>query len=95
MNRIFLAGLIAVAFGSSAMAQSTPGVSTTGTTGNKVTLAKPPVGTAPPSTKRNRGDNNLNNTPLTPQIAKQPGPTIGSPIPIAGPGGTTTNPTGY
>ena len=95
MNRLFLVGSLAVALGSSAVAQTTTGSSGNSTTGNKVTLAKPPPGTAPPSTKSNRGNNNLNNTPLTPQIAIQPGPTVGSPIPVAGPGGTTTNPTGY
>lgn len=97
MNRIILAGLLAVALGGSAMAQTTAGTASNNTTtNNKVNLAKPPPGTAPPSTKKPRTkSNNLNNTPLTPQIAIQPGPTIGSPVPINGPGGTSTNPTGY
>jgi hypothetical protein len=97
MNRVMLAGLLAVALGGSAMAQTDTATSSSSTTNNKVYLAKPPPGTAPPTTKKPRvNSNNLNNTPLTPQIAIQPGPTIGSPVPINGPGGTTMNPsTGY
>jgi hypothetical protein len=108
MNRILLAGVLAVALGGGAMAQtstdsstSTSGTSSSASTsnstsGNKVGLAKPPAGTSPPSTKKPRGSTNLlNNTPLTPQIAIQPGPTVGSPVPISGPGGTSPNPTGY
>lgn len=106
MNRIFLAGLLAVTLGGGAMAQTSTDSSTGGTSssastsnstsGNKVGLAKPPAGTSPPSTKKPRGSTNLlNNTPLTPQIAIQPGPTVGSPVPISGPGGTSPNPPGY
>ena len=87
MNRILLAGVLAVTLAGSANAQTAP--SGNATTGNSVTLAKPPSGTAPPSTRRPRTNTNLlTNTPLTPQIALRPTATVGSSVPIAGAGGS-------
>lgn len=97
MKRMILACVLAVAAGGAAAAQTGAQTAASGSSGaaanNSVTLAKPPQGTAPPATKRPRGSTNLlNNTPLTPQIALHPTPTIGSGVSIAGPGGTTTTP---
>ena len=98
MYRNILAYTLAVALSTStagsALAQtaSTSGTTTTG-------IAKPPPGTAPPQRRRiDRSGANMpplgNNTPTLPQIALHPRATIGSPVPIAGPGGSSNNPTG-
>jgi hypothetical protein len=98
MNRIILTSLLALALGGAAMAQtSSANLSSGTTTQNKTGIAKPPPGTVPPSPRRiNRmsGSQLGNNTPTLPQIALRPSATIGSPVPIAGPGGTSRNPTG-
>jgi hypothetical protein len=100
MNRKILAYVIAAAvgasaLGSTAMAQTelNNGTTTTQPTG----ISKPPPGTSPTQPKRlDRTNSSVlgNNTPTLPQIALHPTATIGSSIPIAGPGGTSSNPTG-
>jgi hypothetical protein len=97
MYRKLLTGALALALGSilplsSALAQ------TSGTTTQQPTgISKPPPGTSPAGPKRLDQSNSSvlgNNTPTLPQIALHPTATVGSPIPIAGPGGTTRNATG-
>jgi hypothetical protein len=101
MNRKIMAYVVAVALGSAmggamcggAVAQTVTSNSTTTNTG----IAKPPPGTSAPLPKRLTHSNASvlgNNTPTLPQIALHPTATIGSPVPIAGPGGTTTSQTG-
>jgi hypothetical protein len=100
MNRVMLASLLSVALGGSTLAQTATG-NTSANLSSGVTkqtgIAKPPPGTAPPQPRRiNRlaGSQLGNNTPTLPQIALHPTATIGSPVPIAGPGGTAKFPTG-
>jgi hypothetical protein len=100
MNRMMLAGLLALAMGGSALAQTASG-NTSANLSSGVTkqtgIAKPPPGTVPPQPRRIdrlSGSRLGNNTPTLPQIALHPTATIGSPVPIAGPGGTTKFPTG-
>lgn len=60
-------------------------------------LAKPPAGMAPitPPTQQPKGvPANMANNPTLPQAALQPSATVGSPVPIAGAGGTTKTVTG-
>lgn len=59
-------------------------------------VAKPPAGTAEPKPNKKRPGTNatLPNNPTLPQIALHPTGTIGSPVPIAGAGGTTKSATG-
>jgi hypothetical protein len=99
MHRKLLTGALALALGSSilplssALAQPVGGTTTQQPTG----ISKPPPGTSPAGPKRLDQSNSSilgNNTPTTPQIALHPTATIGSPVPIAGPGGTTRNATG-
>src|ERR1700727_3153748 len=100
MFRRILTGALAIALGSmlpagNALAQ-TPVSSGTATT-QQTGISKPPPGTAPPGPKRldrSHGSVQGNNTATLPQIALHPTATIGSPVPIAGPGGTTRNATG-
>jgi hypothetical protein len=101
MNRKILASVvIAVAIGVTALggtAMAQPVLNNGTTTTQPTGISKPPPGTAPPSPKRlNRTNASVlgNNTPTLPQIALHPTATIGSSIPIAGPGGTSSNPTG-
>jgi len=80
------------ALGGDALAQTA-----VGTTTQQTGISKPPPGMVPPAPKRLDHSNSSvlgNNTPTLPQIALHPTATIGSPIPIAGPGGTTRNATG-
>lgn len=89
-----MACVLAVALGGSALAQT---VTSGTTTSNNTGIANPPPGTAAPQPKRLTHSNASvlgNNTPTLPQIALHPTATIGSPVPIAGPGGTTRNETG-
>lgn len=56
-------------------------------------LAKPPAGVAvptPPAGQQVGVPPNMANNPTAPQIAKQSSATVGSPVPIAGAGGTTS-----
>lgn len=55
-------------------------------------LVKPPAGMAQsgPSKMQPGTTPALPNNPTVSQLAKQSGPTIGSPVPVQGPGGTTT-----
>jgi len=99
MFRRILTGALAIALGvlpaGGALAQ-TPVSSGTATT-QQTGISKPPPGTTPPGPKRlNQSNASVlgNNTPTLPQIALHPTATIGSPVPIAGPGGTTRNATG-
>ena len=95
MYRKILAYALAVALGGTgALAQT---VSNGTTTTQQTGISKPPPGTAPQSPKRLDQSNASvlgNNTPTLPQIALHPTATVGSPVPIAGPGGTTRNATG-
>jgi hypothetical protein len=99
MNRKILANVIAAAIGAMALGGSAlaqPALNGTTTT-QPNGISKPPPGTVPPSPKRLDHTNSSvlgNNTPTLPQIALHPTATIGSSIPIAGPGGTSSNPTG-
>ncbi|WP_297491876.1 hypothetical protein [Acidocella sp.] len=99
MKRLILACVLGITAGGmipgGAMAQtaSTAASATTKSTG----LAKPPPGTTAPQPRRLDHSNASvqgNNTPTLPQIALHPQATIGSPVPIAGPGGTSRSPTG-
>ncbi len=107
MKRVFLASLLAAALGGGAMAQTAPTASVSAGAGSsanlsssttkKTGIAKPPPGTAAPSPKRIdpiNGPQLGNNTPTLPQIARHPTATIGSPVPIAGAGGTSKYPVG-
>ena len=93
MLKLSLAGVLAlaVALGSAAMAQQdTNGTTTTG-------IAKPPPGMVPPQPHkldRNNPSSPGSNIPTLPQVALHPDATIGSGVPLAGPGGTSRNPTG-
>lgn len=95
MTRLPLACLLALALGTAALAQP---ATTSGTTSHTTTgLAKPPAGTTPRLHKKLNHTNASNlgdNTPTLPQVALHPEATIGSPVPIAGPGGTARTPTG-
>ncbi len=96
MYRRILTGALAIALGSLLPAGSVL-AQTSGTTTQQTGISKPPPGTAPPQTKRLDQSNASvlgNNTPTLPQIALHPTATVGSPVPIAGPGGTTRNATG-
>jgi hypothetical protein len=90
MTRIFLAALLAVAMGSAALAQPNSSTTETGTPG------KPPAGApVPPQSTRHDANSAIGaNVPTLPQVALHPTATIGSPVPLAGPGGTTKNATG-
>ncbi len=93
MSRFILAGILAASLGGAAMAQPINGTTTTQPTG----ISKPPPGTQPVAPKRLDHSNSSvlgNNDPTLPQIALHPTATIGSPVPVAGPGGTSANPTG-
>lgn len=60
-------------------------------------LAEPPAGAVPvtPPAKQQKGvPVNMANNPTLPQAALQPSPTVGSPVPVAGAGGTTKAVTG-
>lgn len=60
-------------------------------------IAKPPAGlsTPTPPAKQPVGvPANMANNPTTPQSALQPTATVGSPVPVAGAGGTTSATTG-
>lgn len=60
-------------------------------------LAKPPASVAPvtPPAEPQKGvPANMANNPTLPQAALQPSPTVGSPVPVAGAGGTTKTVTG-
>lgn len=100
MIRLPLACVLALAVGSAALAQSTGDSATTSskaTTKTKTGIAKPPAGTtAPAPEKFNPNDNSAigANVPTLPQIALHPQATIGSGVPIAGPGGSTATPVG-
>jgi hypothetical protein len=97
MNQKFLTcvlsiALVGTALGGSAMAQSASSTTT------KTGIAKPPPGYAPPQPRRlnsTTGGGTLANTPTLPQIALRPTATVGSPVPVAGPGGSSRTPTGY
>ena len=100
MNRLIRACTLAIAMGGMASGGAMAQTVSTGTTTNGTTttgIAKPPPGTTAPLPRRLNHSNASvlgNNTPTLPQIALHPGPTIGSPVPIAGPGGTSSSPTG-
>lgn len=60
-------------------------------------IAKPPAGMSPPAPtgKQQVGvPPNMANNPTSSQLALHPSATVGSPVPIAGPGGTTSTATG-
>ncbi len=90
-----LAITLGASAGGSALAQNATSSGTTSTG-----IAKPPPGTAPPQPARIDHSHATtaplgNNTPTLPQIALHPGATIGSGTPVAGPGGSSSSPTGY
>lgn len=99
MKSKILVCMVAAALGGAAMAQTSAttnsGTTTHGT--SSTGIATPPPGTSAPLPKRLDHSNASvlgNNTPTLPQIALHPTATIGSPVPVAGPGGTSSNPTG-
>lgn len=103
MQRLGLAVVLALSAASAAMAQvSTSGnaqVNNNGGPNSSVVqpgLAKPPAGSVPaPAPKQQVGvPPNMANNPTSAQIAVQPSAPVGSPVPIAGAGGTTKAPTG-
>lgn len=98
MTRLPLACVFVLSLSGAAFAQTS--TSTTGsatTKGEQTGIAKPPAGTLPPQHfKRSDSDfSNLGgNVPTLPTIAQHPTATIGSPVEISGPGGTTSSPVG-
>jgi hypothetical protein len=100
MTRLPLACVLALALAAAASAQTTSNASANAETtkkGEQTGIAKPPPGTLPPQHfKRNPADfSNLGgNVPTLPTIAQHPTATIGSPVEISGPGGTTQSPVG-
>ena len=94
LARVLGACLVALGLGGAAMAQES---STGTTTSHNTGIAQPPPGTAAPAPKRLDHTNASvqgNNTPTLPELARQPEATIGSPVSIAGPGGTARTPAG-
>ncbi|MDR3506197.1 MAG: hypothetical protein P4L52_08120 [Acidocella sp.] len=100
MTRLPLACVFVLALSGAAFAQTsatTTGSATTTKSGGQTGIAKPPAGTLPPQHfKRSDSDfSNLGgNVPTLPTIAQHPTATIGSPVEISGPGGTTQSPVG-
>ena len=105
MRRLSLAMVLALGAANVALAQSsTTGNAQIDNNGNNpnssvVTpgLARPPANapTTPPSATQPVGvPPNMANNPTTPQVALRPGATVGSPVPVAGAGGTTSATTG-
>lgn len=103
MRRLSLAVVLALSAASGALAQVSTGgnaqVNNTGGPNSSVVqpgLAKPPAGSTPaPVPKQQVGvPPNMANNPTSAQIAVQPSATVGSPVTVAGAGGTTKAPTG-
>jgi hypothetical protein len=100
MIRVPMGVVLAFAFGGAALAQTAAGSAqiTANPNGSVVQpgIAKPPAGKAAPKSAKQRPGTSpaLPNVPTLPQIALHPTATIGSPVPIAGPGGTTKSATG-
>ncbi|MCB5945375.1 hypothetical protein [Acidocella sp. KAb 2-4] len=98
MTRLPLAFVLAMALSGAAVAQTQTTTGTATTKGTQSTgIAKPPPGTTAPAPKKRNKDNYSNigaNVPTLPTVAQHPTGTIGSEVPIAGPGGTTQAPTG-
>ncbi len=87
-----MAVLVAMMPFGDAMAQQVSGMTT-----KHHGIATPPSGTVPPQPKRLNHSNAStpgNNTPNLPELARQPDAPIGSPVTIAGPGGTVSHPLG-
>ncbi|WP_297370615.1 hypothetical protein [Acidocella sp.] len=80
----------------SVLAQTSPQTSTSGTVSHNTGVAKPPANAPLPKPKPKHDKNSGIgvNVPTTPQIALHPQATIGSNVPMAGPGGTTATGTG-
>ncbi len=97
MNRFWMGMILAAGWLGPALAQSDAGGNAGPADPNSSVVtpgvAKPPPGAPKPPPKVKRQPNGSSavwaNQPTLPQIALHPQPTIGSPIPIAGPGGTT------
>lgn len=100
MIRVPLGVVLACMFGGAAFAQNAAGsVQITGNPNGSVVqpgIAKPPLGTVTQKSGKKRPGTSpaLPNDPTLPQIALHPTATIGSPVPIAGAGGTTKSATG-
>lgn len=101
MVRIFLGMILAAGLGGAALAQGTAvGSAEMKTDPNSSVvqpgIAKPPAGyTVYTVEKQLLGiSSGLPNNPTLPQIALHPTATIGSPVPIAGAGGTTKSAVG-
>jgi hypothetical protein len=99
MTRLPLACVFVLAFSGAALAQTSATTSSATTTksGEQTGIAKPPAGTLPPQPfKRSDSDfSNLGgNVSTLPTIAQHPTATIGSPVVISGPGGTSQSPVG-
>jgi hypothetical protein len=101
MIRIVLGMILAAGVGGAALAQSTASGSAAvqANPNSSVVqpgIAKPPAGHPAPAPQKQRPGTSpaLPNNPTLPQLALHPTATIGSPVPIAGPGGTTKSPTG-
>ncbi len=102
MIRVCLGVVLAVGLGSAALAQSSATGSTelTNDPNSSVVqpgIAKPPSDAPKPAHVKRQPTGSSAvwaNQPTLPQIALHPTATIGSPVPIAGPGGTTKAVTG-
>lgn len=105
MQRLGLAVALALSATSIAAAQeNTTGNAQINNNGNNPNssvvqpgIAKPPAGAmapTPPATQQVGVPANMANNPTTPQIALRPSATVGSPVPVAGAGGTTNATTG-
>ena len=101
LGRSSLGLMMAMGLCSAALAQSaTTGTATITQNPNSSVvqpgLAKPPGSAPGPKAAHKPAGTQptLPNNPTLPQIALHPTATIGSPVPIAGPGGTTKEPTG-
>ena len=100
MIRVLVGVGLACAVGGAAFAQTASGSAQVTANPNSSVVqpgvAKPPAGTAAPKSKKHRAETKpvLPNDPTLPQIALHPTATIGSPVPVAGAGGTTKAATG-
>lgn len=99
MRRLSLAVVLALSAASAALAQVSTGGNAQVNPNSSVVqpgLAKPPAGSVPtPAPQQQVGvPPNMANNPTTAQIAARPSAAVGSPVPIAGAGGTTSAPSG-
>ncbi len=102
MIRVSLGVILAAGLGGVALAQSAPPGSTGAADNPNASVVQPGIAVPPGSVskpahvkRQPTGSSAIwANQPTLPQVALHPTATIGSPVPIAGPGGTTKAVTG-